>query len=142
MTFVNQFHRKIKISGISQGSPRDILGSPRAPGRPFWSSKINFCGVPRNTDFSPTGLSPGTLGGSPGSLDLPSRAAWWLHFFYMVRSTLPPFWHFSKIRVGQIRRPDPMCKKASRRPIFGVIFADCYGSSPWQALANTHKIQV
>ena len=142
VTFVRQFGRNSKNLDLSRVHPEISWGFPTASGRLFGSLKIDICGVPRNTDFSPTGPSPGTLGGLPGSLDLPSRAAWWLHFFYMVRSTLPPFWHFSKIRVGQIRRPDPMYKKASRRPIFGVIFADCYGSSPWQALANTHKIQV
>ena len=142
VTFVRQFGRQSKNLELSRVHPETSRSSSRASGRSFRSSKIAFDGVLRNTDFSPTGPSPGTFGGLPGSLDLPSRAAWWLHFFYMVRSTLPPFWHFSKIRVGQIRRPGPMYKKASEGPIFRHIFADIYGSSPPPPHVNTQEIQI
>ena len=133
---------KSKIQELSRVHPEASRSSSRASGRSFRRSKTAFDGVLQNTDFSPTGPSPGTFGGLPGSLDLPSRAAWWLHFFYMVRSTLPPFWHFSKIRVGQIRRPGPMCKKASRGPIFRYNFADIYGSSPPPPHVSTQEIQI
>ena len=142
MTFVRQFGRKSKNLELSRVHPEASRSSSRASGRSFRSSKAAFDGVLRNTDFSPTGPSPGTFGGLPGSLDLPSRAAWWLHFFYMVRSTLPPFWHFSKIRVGQIRRPGPMCKKTSRRPKLGHISWISIEASPPPAHVDTQTIQT
>ena len=133
---------KSKNLELSRVHPEASRSSSRASGRVFRRSKTAFDGVLRNTVFSPTGPSPGTFGGLPGSLDLPSRAAWWLHFFYMVRSTLPPFWHFSKIRVGQIRRPGPMYKKASEGPIFGHISPNSMKFGPPPPHVNTQKIQT
>ena len=92
-----------KFPNLSQGHPEAPWKSPGASGRPFWSSRIAFRGVPRNTGFSPTGPSPGASGGVSGSLVLTSRAAWVFFFFLdMVRSTLPPFRSFSRPRVGQV----------------------------------------
>ena len=143
MTFRSHFCRKTKISGTVQGPSRGI---PEFFQR-FWEVvsklKSHFCRCPRNTDFSPTGPSPGTFGGLPGSLDLPSRAAWVVFTSSTWCEAL--FLHFALLQksgVGEIRRPGPMYKKASEGPIFRHIFADIYGSSPPPPHVDTQEIQI
>ena len=115
---------------------------PELLGGRFEAQKSLLSVSPKHQFFSNRAVS-WHLWGSPGFTGPPlSGRLGGFYFFYMARSTLPPFWHFSKTRVGQIRRPGPMCKKASEGPMFRHIFADIFGSSPPPPHVSTQEIQI
>ena len=107
---------RIENTRFSQGRSIGIPEFPRGSFESFWSSKIAFDGVLRNTDFpipAPIGPSPGTSGRVLGSGALPSRAAGFFslllhdakHSSFILLRFKNPGWGRSGDQTPCTRRP-------------------------------------